>query len=283
MDLSVIADADLLIMTQPCRKFTSLYNGTKDKYVDKIKMGLADANVRRWSRKCGRMCTLRKFKVERGENVQGFFFGENNDAWLQLKHLAQTAGYEVFSEKINIADLEMPMSRPRWFFTFIRDDVDFDPSKFKSNFDALILHQRTSDYDINSTQILSKAQLRQFRVSEHQQSQRLLGVGALTPREQRIVQAAKQELQKKQKLALRGRQPPGCSVVDVSMTDKNGWKALHSTPNEFPCVTGSNTKKLFVIGDNWNYKAYPQELGLGLGYEATPLSAMCVAMDTDTP
>jgi site-specific DNA-cytosine methylase len=283
IDLSVLPDVDMLIMTPPCSKFTSLLHGTKDKAGDKIKMGLGDANVQRWARKCGRMCTLRKFKLACGENVKGFFFGCNNGAWLQLKHLAETAGYEVVLEEIDIANLEMPMSRPRWFFAFIRNDVDWDSSEFERNFDALVHHEREGNYDINSTKIQSQDQLRKFRVSQLQVADRLAGTKALTDRERSIVKEVNARLgkgQKKRELSGKRKQGVNCRVVDVS---KSGWEPLHATPNEFPCVTASNTKKLFVIGNNWNCTAYPQELGLALGFEATPLSAMCVALEADTP
>ena len=72
--LPVIPETDLLITTSPCLKFTKAYNGTTDKDGKPIKMGLEDHDVRRWIKKCGRLCQLRKFKVAFGEEVEGFFF-----------------------------------------------------------------------------------------------------------------------------------------------------------------------------------------------------------------
>jgi site-specific DNA-cytosine methylase len=195
--LSVIPETDLLIMTPPCVKFTKAYNGTKDKDGKPIKMGLEDHDVRQWIKKCGRMCQLRKFKVAFGEEVEGFFFGANNGAWKELKHVAEDAGYTVVHEKIDIANLEMPMSRPRVFFAFIRDDVDWALPEFKQNMLALTKAEREADFELGQTQINSKAQMRKFKVSKWQQAERAKGVGALNPREEALVQGIQTNLKKK--------------------------------------------------------------------------------------
>ena len=63
-----------------------------------------------------------------------------------LRMLATQSCYE----KIDIANLEMPMSRPRVFFAFIRDDVDWSLTEFKQNMHALAKAEREADFELGS-------------------------------------------------------------------------------------------------------------------------------------
>ena len=138
--------------------------------------------------------------------------------------------------------------------------------------------------------------MRKFKVSKWQQAERAKGIGALNPREKALVQGIQTTLKEKKlreksqgKKAKSSKGRGELHVVDVSKSGlgklksgKEGWDALHHCVNEFPTATGSNSRKMFVIGDGWNCLAYPQELGLALGFEATPLRAMCTALQTET-
>jgi site-specific DNA-cytosine methylase len=199
MPLEAIPTTDVLIMTPPCIKFTKAYNGTKDKDGNRIKMGLLDHDVRRWIKKCGRMCQLHKFKVAFGEEVEGFFFGPHDAAWKELKYAAEEAGYTVVLREIDIANLEMPMSRHRYFFAFIRNDVGWSLTEFEQNMKVLVRAEREAHFELDQTQIKSKAQMRKFLVSKWQQAESAKGVGALNPREKALVQGIQKTLAEKKR------------------------------------------------------------------------------------
>jgi hypothetical protein len=228
--------------------------------------------------------------------VEGFFFGPHDAAWKELKYAAEEAGYTVVLREIDIANLEMPMSRPRYFFAFIRNDVGWSLTEFEQNMKVLVRAEREAHFELDQTHINSKAQLRMFKVSNWQQANRAKGIGALNPREKALVEGIQKTLAEKKrrekeqgKRAKKSKSRGGLSVADVSKSGvgklksgKQGWDALHHCVDEFPTATASNCRKMFVIGGGWNCLAYPQELGLALGFEAAPLQAMCTALQTES-
>ena len=266
LSLAAFLEVVLLIITPPCERFSSLSYTNKG-----TKMGLDDAKTKMIMLKLVRLVKSRKAQFIIGENVLLFFSGSNSEAWQWLQDAACQAGYTVVYKRIDTVDLMLPLSSPRGFFAFVRDDVSWDSEEFELQIQVAIEHECRTELE------LKMVKLRENEHADFKVSPALVAASkydSLSRREKLVVDACRAEL------------PDGgwggWWVCNISVSNKDGFVALHGKEGVCPRPTTVNLMKLFCLHKDMDRCFYPQEVGMILGFEKAPLQCMCRGLHVET-
>ena len=266
LSLAAFLEVVLLIITPPCERFSSLSYTNKG-----TQMGLGDAKTKMIMLKLVRLVKSRKAQFIVGENVLQFFSGPNSEAWQWLQEAARQTGYTVIYKRIDTRELQLPLSSPRGFFGFVRDDVAWASEEFEVQFQVAINHECRTELELKMVK-LQENEHADFRVSPA-----LVAASkydSLSPREKLVVDACRAKLS--------GGGWDGWWVCNISASDKDGFVALNGKEGVCPRPTTVNLMKLFCLHKDMNRCFYPQEVGIILGFEKVPLRCMCRGLHVET-
>ena len=253
VDVSYLPPCTMGIVSPPCQMFSRLGN----------REGLADDVTMILHQQLLSLVRLQKFKVLAGEEVADYF---TNEAFAQLRQVAEECGYCVQWKKLDTKDLNLPTSRTRGFFSMVHElCTSWDQAVFEQNYDAAHVYETQSQLELPMC-VLSRGQYKTYFVTDVQLEK---------------CKAARVEHKDKIREALReagispGQARNGWYVLDLSVSD---YRVVSSLEGIIQCITTVNAKRLYCTHHSMERCFLVQELAIALGFEATPLRIICKAL-----